>query len=125
MAIDSAGRIFVGDRTNNRLQILSPEGELLGIWEHFGRPSGVRIHDDMLYVVDSESRAVEGQYGYNPGYHRGIRIGSVHDGIIREFIPDPEPSGSTSFPEGISVGDDGVIWGASVGNRKVTKFVKQ
>lgn len=125
LAIDSAGRIFVGDRTNNRLQILSPQGELLGIWEHFGRPSGVRIHDDMLYVVDSESRAVEGQYGYNPRYHRGIRIGSVHDGIIREFIPDPEPSGSTSFPEGISVGDDGVIWGASVGNRKVIKFVKQ
>lgn len=125
LAIDSMGRIFVGDRTNNRLQILSPEGELLAVWEHFGRPSGVRIHDDILYVVDSESRNVEGQYGYNPGYHRGIRIGSVVDGIIAEFIPDPDPSGSTSFPEGISVDDNGVIWGASVGNRKVTKFVKQ
>ncbi|MDP1932686.1 MAG: peptidyl-alpha-hydroxyglycine alpha-amidating lyase family protein [Gammaproteobacteria bacterium] len=125
LAIDSMGRIFVGDRTNNRIQILSPEGELLGVWEHFGRPSGVRIHDDMLYVVDSESRAVEGQYGYNPGYHRGIRIGSVIDGIITEFIPDPAPHDSTSFPEGISVDDAGVIWGASVGDRKVTKFVKQ
>lgn len=125
LAIDSMGRIFVGDRTNNRLQILSAEGELLGVWEHFGRPSGVRIHNDILYVVDSESRNVEGQYGYNPGYHRGIRIGSVIDGIITEFIPDPDPSGSTSFPEGISVDDNGVIWGASVGNRKVTKFVKQ
>lgn len=125
LAIDSMGRIYVGDRTNNRLQVLSPNGELLAVWEHFGRPSGVRIHDDMLYVVDSESRAVEGQYGYNPGYHRGIRIGSVHDGIVREFIPDPAPHDSTSFPEGISVDQFGVIWGASVGDRKVTKYVKR
>jgi sugar lactone lactonase YvrE len=125
LAIDSMGRIYVGDRTNNRLQVLSPAGELLAVWEHFGRPSGVRIHDDILYVVDSESRDVEGQYGYNPGYHRGIRIGSVHDGIVREFIPDPAPHGSTSFPEGISVDKSGGIWGASVGDQKVTNFVKR
>lgn len=125
LAIDSMGRIYVGDRTNNRLQVLSPTGELLAVWEHFGRPSGVRIHDDILYVVDSESRAVEGQYGFNPGYHRGIRIGSVHDGIVSEFIPDPAPHDATSFPEGISVDKNGVIWGASVGDRKVTKFVKR
>lgn len=124
LAIDSQGRIFVGDRTNNRLQILSPEGKLLAIWEHFGRPSGVRIHNDILYVVDSESRQAEGQYGYNPGWHRGIRIGSVHDGIVTDFIPDPAPHDGTSFPEGISVDDNGVIWGASVGDRKVTKYVK-
>lgn len=124
LAIDSQGRIFVGDRTNNRLQILSPEGKLLAIWTHFGRPSGVRIHNDMLYVVDSESRQAEGQYGYNPGWHRGIRIGSVNDGIVRHFIPDPGPHDGTSFPEGIAVDDDGVIWGASVGDRKVTKYVR-
>ncbi len=53
IAVDSQGKMYVGDRTNNRLQILSPTGELLAIWTHFGRPSGIRIHDDMLYVVDS------------------------------------------------------------------------
>ncbi|HAJ75055.1 MAG TPA: hypothetical protein DCM64_01230 [Gammaproteobacteria bacterium] len=123
LAVDSQGRIYVGDRTNNRLQILSPEGELLAIWEHFGRPSGVRIHNDMLYVVDSESRQIEGGYGYNPGWHRGIYVGTL-DGIVTDFIPDPNPQGGTSFPEGISVDDNGVIWGASVGDRKVTKHVR-
>lgn len=124
LAIDSQGRIFVGDRTNNRIQILSPEGEFIAIWDQFGRPSGVRIHNDMLYVVDSESRQAEDQYGYNPGWHRGIRIGSVNDGIVQEFIPDPAPHDATSFPEGISVDDYGVIWGASVGDQKVSKYVK-
>ena len=123
LAIDSQGRIYVGDRTNNRLQVLSPDGELLAIWEHFGRPSGVRILDDTLYVVDSESRQAEGQYGYNPGWHRGIYVGTL-DGLVTDFIPDPNPHDGTSFPEVFSVDDEGVIWGASVGDRKVTKYVR-
>jgi len=124
LAVDSLGRIYVGDRTNNRLQVLSPEGELLQIWTHFGRPSGVRIQNDILYVVDSESRPIEGGYGFNPGWHRGLYVGTL-EGNITDFIPDPNPNGGTSFPEGFSVDDRGVIWGASVGDRRISKFVKQ
>ena len=123
IALDSKGRIFVGDRTNNRIQILSPRGEFIAEWKQFGRPSGVRIVNDILYVTDSESRNVEGQYGYNPAWHRGIRIGKVSDGIVTAFIPDPAAHGSTSFPEGITVDRNGVIWGASVGDRKATKYL--
>ncbi len=125
LALDSAGRIFVGDRTNNRIQILSPHGDFIADWRQFGRPSGVRIHNDILYVADSESRDVPGQYGYNPGYHRGIRIGSVKDGVVTAFIPDPAPKNAASFPEGISVDTSGVIWGASIGDRNVMKFVRR
>ena len=124
IAVDSRGRMYVGDRTNNRLQVLSPKGELLAIWTHWGRPSGIRILGDTLYAVDSESRAAVGEYGYNPGWHRGIYVGSL-DGVVTDFIPDPSPTGATSFPEGIAVSDDGVIWGASVGDQEVLKFVKR
>ncbi len=124
IAVDFQGRMYVGDRTNNRLQVLSPEGELLAIWAHWGRPSGIRIIGDTLYAVDSESRAAEGEYGYNPGWYRGIYVGTL-DGTITDFIPDPSPTGATSFPEGIAVSDDGVIWGASVGDREVLKVVKR
>ena len=64
-------------------------------------------------------------YGHNPGFHRGIYIGSVKDGKVTAFIPDPAPKGNASFPEGITVGKDGVIWGASIGDRNVMKFVRQ
>ena len=124
LALDSQGRVFVGDRSNNRVQIFTPDGEFIAEWSQFGRPSGVRIRNDILYVADSESRAVMGQYGYNPGSHRGIRIGSVTDGVVTDFIPDPNPHGGTSHPEGISVDDDGNIWGASVGDRTVWKWVR-
>jgi streptogramin lyase len=124
IALDSTGRIFVGDRTNNRVQILSPRGQFIAEWRQFGRPSGVRIHNDILYVADSESRNAPGQYGHNPGFHRGIYIGSVKDGKVTTFIPDPAPKGGASFPEGITVGRDGIIWGASIGDRNVLKFVR-
>ena len=78
----------------------------------------------MLYVADSESRNIPGQYGYNPGFHRGIYIGSVDDGVVTAFIPDPRPNGGASFPEGISVDATGTIWGGSIGDRKVLKFVR-
>ena len=124
LALDSQGRIFVGDRTNNRIQILSPRGQFIAEWRQFGRPSGVRIVNDVLYVADSESRNVPGIYGYNPGFHRGIYIGSVKDGIVTAFIPDPRPNGGASFPEGITVDNTGTIWGASIGDRQVLKFVR-
>ncbi|HWY61503.1 MAG TPA: peptidyl-alpha-hydroxyglycine alpha-amidating lyase family protein [Rhizomicrobium sp.] len=126
IALDSAGRVFVGDRSNNRIQIFSPHGQFITEWRQFGRPSGVRIQNDILYVADSESRNnAPGQYGFNPGYHRGIRIGSVKDGVVTAFIPDPAPKNGASFPEGITVGKDGVIWGASIGDRNVLKFVRK
>lgn len=124
IALDSKGRIFVGDRTNNRVQILSPRGAFIAEWRQFGRPSGVRIQNDILFVADSESRNIPGQYGYNPGFHRGIYIGSVNDGVVTAFIPDPKPNGAASFPEGISLDKTGTIWGGSIGDRKVLKFVR-
>jgi sugar lactone lactonase YvrE len=126
IALDSAGRVFVGDRSNNRIQIFSPHGKFITEWRQFGRPSGVRIRNDVLYVADSESRNnAPGQYGFNPGYHRGIRIGSVKDGVVTAFIPDAKPNNAASFPEGITVDKDGVIWGASIGDRDVLKFVRK
>ena len=124
IALDSKGRIFVADRNNNRVEILSPHGQFIAEWRQFGRPSGLRILGDTLYVADSESRNLAGNYGYNPGHHRGISIGNVNDGVVRQFIPDPRPNGGASFPEGIYVDPAGVIWGASIGDRQVTKFTR-
>ena len=78
----------------------------------------MRIVNDILYVADSEPRNVPGQYGCNSGFHRGIYIGRVNDGVVTAFIPDPRPNGAASFPEGITVDRSGTIWGASIGDPK-------
>lgn len=128
LAMDSKGRLFVGDRGNNRVQIYDKEGVLLDSWTQFGRPSGLYIDEhDILYVADSESREPEG-YGHHPGWRRGIRIGSVVDGRVTTFIPDSasDPDNKdTSGAEGIWVDSNGVIYGAEVLQKTVTRYVKK
>jgi sugar lactone lactonase YvrE len=115
LAFDSKGRLFVGDRSNNRIKIFDQDGRLLDTWYQFSRPSGVFIdRDDNLYVADSESQSVGN--GRDRQWKRGIRIGSAKDGTVKYFIPDPvEKANNTSSAEGIAVDAKGNIWGAEVG----------
>ena len=56
LAFDSQGRLFVADRSNNRIQIFDKDMNFVDEWRHFGRPSGIWIlKDDTLVVADSES----------------------------------------------------------------------
>lgn len=125
LALDSKGRLFVADRWNNRVSIFTQAGTFITSWTQFGRPSGVFVDgNDQLYVADSESRRPVG-YGYNPGWRRGIRIGSARNGQVSAFIPDPEPDpdkGATSGPEGMWVDKAGVVYGAQVKERQVSRF---
>ena len=130
LAMDSQGRLFVADRSNNRIQILDQNGGFIAEWKQFSRPSGLYIdRHDVLYVADSESGDAEGKYGYNPGWKRGIRIGSARDGSVAAFIPDPKPNpngaGSTSAAEGVAADVDGVVYGAEVGPRGIKRYVKK
>ncbi len=123
LAMDSQGRLFVGDRGNSRIQIFDQDGNHLETWTQFGRPSGLFIDaNDVLYAADSESNGRR-----NRGWKRGIYIGSAVDGWVTAFIPDPEPdpdNAGTSAAEGVAVDAAGNIYGAEVGPRMLRKYVK-
>ena len=147
LAFDSKGRLFVADRSNNRIQVLDPETyKTLDTWYQFSRLSGIFIdtRTDTLYGADSESGSVS-----PPHYQwkRGIRIGSARDGKVTGFIPDPshngltyemvdgkvvakmadgsKPPGGTLAAEGVAADSQGVIYGAEVGPRKLQRYVKK
>ena len=138
IAFDSRGRLFAGDRQNNRIQIFDQDGKFIAQWFQFGRPSAIFIDkNDVIYVGDSESRdgrTNTGQfalpqtgYGFNPGTERGIRIGSARDGSVKYFIPDscayPYAAGS-SMAEGVTADAEGNVYGAEfVGT--IRKFVRK
>ncbi len=124
LAMDSQGRLFVGDRGNNRIKILDQDGKLLDTWYQFSRPSGIYIDaNDRIYVADSESGSVAPTHG---DWKRGIRIGSARDGSLAAFIPDPATNPpSTSAAEGVAVDANGVIYGAEVGPRALKRYVKR
>jgi DNA-binding beta-propeller fold protein YncE len=111
--IDSRNRLIVGDRGNNRLQIFDLDGNYIGEFKSFSRPSGIYISDDdIIYVADSESEFDDTR---NPGWHAGIRVGSLLDGIVDYFIDgtvEAYPAGSN--PEGVAVDSAGNVFGAVV-----------
>ena len=111
MAFDAAGRLYVADRNNNRIQIFDQNGYLLDIWYQFSRPSGIFIDKhDILYSADSESQAVSRNH---LGWQNGIRIGSVKDGKVIAFIPDPgQPA-------------DGHERGRRCGGRRCGKYLRR
>ncbi len=123
IAIDSRGRIFVADRSNSRIQIFDQDGRFLDQWKQFGRPSGVFIdRNDNMVVADSQSNAAQ-----NPGYTRGVRVGSARDGKVTALIPfvevDPEKNNNAGV-EGVAIDGKGNVFAAEVSTEMLKKYVK-
>jgi sugar lactone lactonase YvrE len=125
LAFDSAGRLFVADRANNRIEIFDQDGNFIAAWRQFGRPSGIYIDaKDTLYATDSESNQ-----NLNPGFKRGVRIGSARDGKVTAFIPDPLPArdgsgpGNSSWGEGVTADADGNVYVGMNATKTVEKYV--
>jgi sugar lactone lactonase YvrE len=117
LAMDSNGRLFVADRGNSRIQIFDQDGMFLSEWRQFGRPSGVFIdRKDVLYAADTQSDEKT-----NPGYKRGIRIGSVKDGKVTALITDADPDGTG---EGVAADAEGNIYGSLTARQSLKKYMK-
>jgi DNA-binding beta-propeller fold protein YncE len=123
IALDARGRVFVADRSNNRIQLFDQDGNHLATWTQFGRPSGIFFDErDRIYVADSESDDVQ-----NPGWEMGIRIGDAAKGWVDEFIL--YPSGDPRDPAGngaefAAVDREGNIYAGEPRPRRLQKYVR-
>jgi 6-bladed beta-propeller protein len=91
IAFDSQGRLFVGDRSNKRIQIFDQNGAFIAQWPQFGSPSGIFIApDDTLYVVDYNDKMA-------------LFVGSAKDGSIKWKFDQ-------TLAEGVAVARDGTIY---------------
>jgi 6-bladed beta-propeller/NHL repeat len=123
ITIDTRGRIFVADRGNSRVQIFDQDGRFLDQWKQFGRPSGIYIDKrDVLYVADSQSNAKQ-----NPGFKRGIYIGSAKTGKVTAMIPfdEPDPNANNNAGiEGVTADPMGNVYGGQTTGMILHKYVK-
>lgn len=126
LAMDSRGRLFVADRGNRRIQIFDQQGKHLDTWYQFSRISGLYIdRNDTLYAIDSES-----DDNYNPGWRKGLRVGSARTGEVWYFVPEhisKQPTGMGgigAMGEGVAVDAAGNVYGGEVGPvQGLTKFI--
>jgi len=122
LVMDGRGRLLVADRGNSRIQAFDQQGKFLAEWKQFGRPSGIFLdRGGILYSADSESNTPT----VNPTVKRGIRIGSLSDGKVRFFVPDPDPIGGAGGREGVAADRDGIVYVTKTGDGGLYRYTKQ
>ena len=104
LAFDSRGRLFVGDRVNQRIQVFDQNGRYLAEWPGI-MASGMYItDDDVLYVADYQLR-------------EGIVIANASDFSEIGFIEN-------AMPEGVAVDQMGNVYAGEVASRNLKKFAR-
>jgi DNA-binding beta-propeller fold protein YncE len=107
--IDAAGRVFVADRENNRIQVFDAEGQFIrqipGI-----APFGLFITPDQsLFVADGRANKV---------------VKMTLDGQVLTSwgLTGPEP-GNFQLPHMLTVAQDGAVYVTEITGKRVQKFV--
>ncbi len=104
LAFDSQGRLFVGDRLNQRIQVFDQDGRFLDEWTGI-MASGMHITaDDELFVADYQLRM-------------GIVIADAADFSETGFI-------SGVLAEGVTVDAMGNVYAGEVIPRNLKKFAR-
>jgi DNA-binding beta-propeller fold protein YncE len=106
IAVDSQDRIYVADRSNNRIQIFDSTGKFLDQWTNFGTPWGLFIKGDLIYVVDGTA-------------NNCLLIANIKDGKVLDRID------GLSNPTAVTVDSTGAIYVGEVNGMNVKKFVKK
>ena len=127
--VDSRGRVYVADRGNSRIQVFDPNGNLLYIWTHYGKPSGLFIdRDDILYAGDGLSgmarTGAPDPWRSNFGWEKGIRIGDLktEQAWVVHFIPQADADVGAGI-EFLGVDFAGNIYAGEVARERLVRYV--
>ncbi|MBI4471488.1 MAG: hypothetical protein HY646_02395 [Acidobacteria bacterium] len=99
--------------------LVAPKGDIF-IGDGHGGNSNARVlkfskDGKFLYLADHQSDQTT-----NPGFRKGITIGSAKNGKVMAFIPDLAGS-----QEGVAADAKGNVYGSLTGGMALKKYVKQ
>jgi DNA-binding beta-propeller fold protein YncE len=109
ICLDAKGRVYVGDRENNRVQVFDAGGKFLAQWKESGAPYGLFLADDRLFVADGRA-----------GWVKVLDLDGKPLGRWGEKGTGP---GQFSMPHMLCVDSRGAVYVAEVDGRRVQKFM--
>jgi DNA-binding beta-propeller fold protein YncE len=110
VCLDSQGRVYVADRTNQRVQIFDGNGKFLGKWTDIGAPWGLVYsrQENCIYMADGlNNRVVK------------LNLEGQIQGILGGYGKVP---GKFDFVHNIALDSTGAIYVAEIKNWRVQKF---
>ncbi len=112
VVLDKTGRVYVADRTNQRVQVFDSNGHFLAKWTDIGAPWGLDYvaSENAIYMCD----------GLN---NRVVKLNTDGQilGVLGSYGKTP---GKFDFAHSIGVDSTGAIYVAEIKNWRVQKFVK-
>ncbi|MEN6478906.1 MAG: flippase activity-associated protein Agl23, partial [Anaerolineales bacterium] len=122
LALDSAGQLYVADSQHHRIQVFDAQGQFVRQWGYqggepgqFQEPWGVAVGaNGEVYVADT--------------WNHRIQVFDAKGTYLREwgqFGEAANPQGPDSLlygPRAIVCADDGTLWVADTGNKRVIHF---
>jgi DNA-binding beta-propeller fold protein YncE len=110
IAIDARGRVYVADRSNDRVQIFDAEGNFLGKWTDIGQPWGLyyAAREQAIYMADGRNNRV-----------LKLNLEGQILGTLGGFGKTP---GKFDFAHNLAVDSSGSIYVAEIKNWRVQKF---
>ncbi len=120
IAVDSAGRVYVADRSNARVQVFDAQGRFVTEWKNptLGRPYAVAIGPDAkAYIIDGGDQPPQ-----PPDRSRAFRL--ALDGTVEAiFGRFGNYDGQFRLGHDIAVAKDGAVYVVDAWGMRVQKFV--
>jgi peptidylamidoglycolate lyase len=121
ITLDAAGRVYVADRSNARVQIFDGEGHYLEEWKSslFGRPYDIAVGaDGTAFVADG------GDQPDVPPDRSGVAVVGADGAVLERFGRFGNYDGEFAMAHDIAVARDGSVYVGDITGMRVQKFVR-
>ena len=107
---DNAGKVYVADRENHRVQIFDDRGTYLDQWNNLHRPCGLHIENDVVYIGQLPSHLNVNQGDPNIGACVSIHnLAGEQLSRLGAALPGEQP-GQFTAPHGVAVDSHGDLY---------------
>ncbi len=112
VAVGPNGRVYVGDRENERVQIFDLDGNFIEEWTHVGHPWGLDLTPDNVFLMTD-------------GYADRVSKIDLAGNVLGTFGGPGKAPGEFSYAHWIAVGPEDEFYVAEILNWRVQKFVRR